>query len=46
VAALLVMDRVLMRVAVGKEARRGGEEVFEEAEFDGRVEYGGRERSG
>jgi len=46
VATLLVVDRVLMRVAVGREARWGGEEVFEWADVDGRVEYGGRERSG
>ena len=46
VAALLVMDRVLVRVAVGSEARWGGEEVFEWADVDGGVEYGGRERSG
>jgi len=38
VAALLVMDRVLVRVAVGREARRGGEEVLEGADVDGRVE--------
>jgi len=43
---LLVVDRVLMRVSVGKEARRGGEKVLEGADFDGGVEYGGRERSG
>jgi len=43
---LLVVDRVLMRVSVGREARRGGEKVLEGADFDGRVEYGGRERSG
>jgi len=46
VTALLVVDRVLVRVAVGREARRGGEKVFEGADFDGRVEYGGRDRSG
>jgi len=45
VAALLVMDRVLVRVAVGSEARWGGEEVLEGANVDGGVEYGGRERS-
>jgi len=44
--SLLVVDRVLMRVAVGREARWGGKEVFEWADVDGRVEYGGRERSG
>jgi len=46
VVALLVMDRVLVRVAVGSEARRGGEEVFERADVDSRVEYGGRDKSG
>jgi len=43
---LLVVDRVLMRVAVGREARRGGEEVFEGADVDCRVKYWDRERSG
>jgi len=46
VAACLVVDRVLMRVAIGKEARWGGKEVLEWTDVDGRVEYGGRERSG
>ena len=45
-ATLFVMDCVLVRVAVGSEARWGGEEVFKWADVDGRVEYGGRERSG
>jgi len=36
---LLVVDRVLMRVAVGREARRGGEEIFEGADVDCRVKY-------
>jgi len=35
-----------MRVAVGREARRGGEEVLEGADVDSWVEYWGRERSG
>jgi len=43
---LLVVDRVLVRVSVGREARRGGEEVFEGTDFDGRVKYWDRERSG
>jgi len=43
---LLVVDRVLMRVAVGREARRGGEEVFEGADVNCRVKYWDRERSG
>jgi len=46
VTTLLVMDRVLMRVAVGREARRGGEEVLEGADVDCRVKYRDRERSG
>jgi len=46
VMTLLVMDRVLMRVAVGREARRGSEEVFEGADVDCRVKYRDRERSG
>ena len=46
VAVLLVMDRVLMRVAVGREARRGGEEVLEGANVDCRVKCRNRERSG
>ena len=43
---LLVVYYVLMRVSVGREARRGGEEVFEGADVDGRVEYRDQERSG
>jgi len=46
VTTLLVVYCVLMRVSVGSEARRGGEEVFKGADVNGRVEYGGRERSG
>jgi len=46
VTTLLVVDRVLMRVSVGSKAWGGGEEVFEWADVNGRVEYGGRERSG
>ena len=34
---LLVVDHVLMRVAVGREARWGGEEVFERANVDCQV---------
>jgi len=44
VTTLLVVDRVLVRVAVGREARWGGEEVFEGADVNCRVKY--RERSG
>jgi len=46
VTTLLVVDRVLVRVAVGREARWGGEEVFEGADVDCRVKYQDRERSG
>jgi len=46
VTTLLVVDHVLMRVAVGSEARWGGEEVLEGANVNGGVKYGGRERSG
>jgi len=46
VTILLVVDRVLMRVSVGREARRGGKEVFERADIDCRVKYQDRERSG
>jgi len=35
-----------MRVSVGREARRGGKEVFKGADVDCRVKYRGRERSG
>jgi len=45
-ATLLVVDRVLMRVAVGREARWGGEEVVEGADVDGRVKDWYREWSG
>jgi len=43
---LLVVYRVLMRVAVGREARRGSEEVLERADVDCQVKYRDRERSG
>jgi len=46
VAALLVMDRVLVRVSVGRKARRGGKEVLEQTDIDGGIKYGGWERSG
>jgi len=46
VTTLLVVDCVLMRVAVGREARRGGEEVLEGADVDCWVKYQDRERSG
>jgi len=43
---LLVVDHVLVRVAIGREARRGGEEVLEGADVDCQVKYWDRERSG
>ena len=43
---LLVVDCVLVRVTVGREARWGGEEVLEGADVDCRVKYRDRERSG
>jgi len=46
VTTLLVVDRVLVRVSVGREARQGGEEVLEGANVDCRVKYRDRERSG
>jgi len=46
VAARLVVDCVLVRVAVGSEARWGGKEVLNGADVNRGVEYGGRERSG
>jgi len=42
---LLIVDCVLMRVSVGREARRGGKEVLEGANVDCRVKYQDRERS-
>jgi len=46
VAARLVVDRVLVRVTVGSEARWGSEEVLKGADVNGGIKYGGRERSG
>jgi len=46
VTTLFVVNCVLVRVAVGREARRGGEEVLEGANVDCRVKYRDRERSG
>jgi len=46
VTTLLVVYRVLMRVSVGSEARRGGEEVLERSDVDGRIKRWYRERSG
>ena len=44
--ALLVMDCVLMRVSIGREARRGSEEILEGADINCWVKYLDRERSG
>jgi len=44
-ATSLVVDHVLVRVVVGREARWGGEKVLEGGDVDHRVEYGGRSRS-
>jgi len=46
VTTLLVVYCVLMRVSVSSEARRGGEEVLEGADVDGRIKRWYRERSG
>jgi len=46
VAVLLVVDHVLMRVTVGREARWGGEEVLKGGDVDCWVKYRDRERSG
>jgi len=46
VAALFVMDRVLVRVAVGSEARWGGKEILEGADVNGWIKRWYRERSG
>jgi len=46
VTTLLVVDRVLMRVSVGREARRGGEEILEGADVNCQVKYWSREWSG
>jgi len=43
---LLVVNCVLVRVAVGREARWGGEEVVEGADVDGGIKNWYRERSG
>jgi len=45
-AVLFVVDCVLMRMVVGREARWGGKEVLEGGDIDHRIEYGERLRSG
>ena len=42
-AVLFVVDRVLVRVVTGREARRGSEEVLEGEDVNRRIKY--RERS-
>ena len=46
VATGLVVDCVLVRVVVGREARRGGEEVLEGANVDRGIKYRGWSESG
>ena len=46
VATLFVMDGVLVRVTVGREARWGGEEIFEGTDVNCRMKYRDREESG
>ena len=43
---LFIVYCVLMRVSVGSEARRGGEEVFEGTDVDCRVKYRDRGKNG
>jgi len=45
VAVLLVVDCVLVRVTVGREARWGSEEIFKGGDVDHRIEYRERSRS-
>jgi len=42
----LVVDRVLVRVVVGREARRGGEEILEGTNVDSGIKYRGWSESG
>ena len=44
-AVLLVVNGVLVRVTVGREARWGGEEVLEGGDVDHRIKYRERSRS-
>jgi len=46
VSVLLIVDGVLVRVTVGREARRGGEEVVEGGDVGCRIKYGGSSKSG
>jgi len=45
VTTLLIVYCVLMRVSIGSEARRGGEEVLKRADVDGWIKRWYRERS-
>jgi len=40
------VDRVLVRVTIGREARWGGEEVLEGGDVDHRIKYRERSSSG
>jgi len=46
VTTLLIVDRVLMRVVVGREAWWGSKEVFKRSDIDGGIKYGERSSSG
>jgi len=46
VAVLLIVDCVLVRVVVGREAQWGGEKVFKWANINCGIKYQGRSRSG
>jgi len=45
-AVLFIVDCILVRVTVGREARWGSEEVLEGGNVDCRIKYGERSRSG
>ena len=45
-AVLLVVNGILVRVTIGREARRGSEEIFKGGDIDCRIKYGERSRSG
>ena len=44
-AVLLIVNGVLVRVTVGREARQGGEEILKEGDVDRRIKYRERSRS-
>jgi len=45
-AVLLVVDHVLVRVAIGREARQGSKEVLKGGDVDRRIKYGERSSNG